>query len=80
MRRLALTISILAGAACSPGSGEYGSCKMTPDCQVKLFCHLPSDGGADGVCRYSCQVQQDCSTYSEVCGLTLGLCSSDGGY
>ncbi len=79
MRRLALTICILAGAACSPGSGEYGSCTMTPDCQVKLFCQPNVGDGGAGTCRYSCQVQPDCSN-GETCNPTLGLCSKDGGY
>jgi len=79
MRRLALTISILAGAACSPGSGELGSCMMTPDCQVKLFCQEPTVDGGTGVCRYSCQIQSDCLN-GEICNPTLGLCSKDGGY
>jgi hypothetical protein len=90
MRRLVLTISILLGAACTPGSGEYGSCINTSDCQVALFCDptqgsIVNDAGnpqaADGggVCRYTCPSPSTCSTYGEVCGAN-GYCSKDGGY
>jgi hypothetical protein len=86
MRRLILSISILLGAACTPGSGEYGPCGGTADCQVGLFCTsgtaLVADGGNTyvdgGVCRYDCP-PSTCSTFSEICG-TNGLCSKDGGY
>ena len=78
MRTLALTISILAGAACAPGSGEFGSCTMTPDCQTKLFCQPPAVDGGSGVCRYACQLSTDCMN-NELCG-TNGYCSKDGGY
>jgi hypothetical protein len=78
MRRLVLTMTLLLGAACTPGSGEYGSCTTTPECQVNLECKPVGDAG---VCRYTCDVSNSaCSAYGEVCGPTLGLCSKDGGY
>jgi hypothetical protein len=84
MRRLALAISILAGAACAPGSGEYGSCTTTPECQVNLFCVPGSPDGGDGICRVQCGLgtgSQDCPG-GEVCGPLGGIafCSKDGGY
>jgi len=86
MRRLALAISVLLGAACTPGSGEYGPCGTTADCQVSLFCTgsgVIVDGGYSytdgGVCRYTCP-DSNCSTFNEVCGPITGLCSKDGGY
>ena len=89
MRRLALAISVLLGAACTPGSGEYGPCGTTSDCQVSLFCEpgngslIVTDAGSNsfidgGVCRYTCPLS-NCSTFSEVCGAN-GFCSKDGGY
>jgi len=87
MRRLFLSMFLLLGAACTPGSGEYGSCVTTADCQVNLFCEpiggvTNNDGGfpiADGgVCRKACQLSTDCLN-NEQCG-TNGFCSSDGGY
>jgi hypothetical protein len=88
MRKVILGLSLWLGAACTPGSPEYGSCATTPDCQVLLLCTAPTgllvnDGGntyADaGICRYTCQTSVDCQTYNEVCGAN-GYCSKDGGY
>ena len=88
MRRLVLSISILLGAACTPGSGEYGPCTTTSDCQVNLFCDpaggvVNNDGGfpvADGgICRLHCDTPGTLCTNNEICGVN-GDCSSDGGY
>jgi hypothetical protein len=91
MRRLVLSISILLGAACTPGAGEYGSCITTADCQVNLFCKptdglvvdndagnpVPADGG---ICRLQCgESLETCPDHGEVCGAN-GYCSKDGGY
>jgi len=85
MRRLALAISVLLGAACTPGSGEYGACNNTSDCQVSLYCTgggVVVDGGDTfvdgGICRYTCP-ESNCATFNEVCGANT-FCSKDGGY
>ena len=92
MREFVLAVAVVLGAACSPGSGEYGACATTPDCQANLLCVavgglLISDAGnsyADaGVCRRSCGIEADCSAVGEVCSAQTGgsgYCSKDGGY
>lgn len=91
MRKLSLGLPVALVLACTPGSPEYGSCSVTPDCQVLLVCIntqgsagiLVNDAGYTyydgGVCRKTCQTSVDCQPTSEICGIN-GFCSSDGGY
>ncbi len=88
MRKLSLGFLFALVVACTPGSGEYGACSTTPDCQVLLVCVdtgglLVNDAGytyADGgICRKTCQSTVDCQPETEICG-TNGYCSTDGGY
>ena len=93
MRRLVLSMSILLGAACTPGSGEYGPCTTTADCQVNLQCEpihgfAADDAGNEvadgGVCRVTCNTGTGSTNCpgGEICGSLggRGFCSSDGGY
>jgi hypothetical protein len=91
MRKISLGFSLLIAAACTPGSPEYGSCSVTPDCQVLLVCInvggpggiLVNDAGYTyydaGICRRTCQTSVDCQPTNEICGVNQ-FCSSDGGY
>ncbi len=79
MRRILLVIfAVSSFAACTPGSGENGTCNTTADCQVDLDClNLLYDGG--GICKFPCAVEgMNCPTQSPVCTAT-GYCSADGG-
>ena len=86
MIRIALaTFALASFAACTPGTGENGTCDPANvgQCQENLFCFVTNlDAGVDAggaVCKYVCGPSQPCPNGFYTCVSPPGFCAPDGG-